>query len=186
MANQMSRNHYWYTDTDVSDLGVRDRAVAVLEAVRNYRVSETAMRRRTRRSMDMGENELAVVRHLLRAKDEGRQVTPTDIARYLGVSTASTTAILDRLERGGHVRRDRHPTDRRRIHVVSTAETDREVRATLGRMHERMMSAVAGMDPDQSQAVVDCLTRLAAAIDEIDGSDGSDGSDGTHEDPSAV
>ncbi len=66
------------------------------------------MRRRTRESMSMGENELLVLRYLLRAAGQNRQVSPTELTRYLGVSTASTTAIVDRLEKSGHVVRQPH------------------------------------------------------------------------------
>ncbi|MGL1340035.1 MarR family transcriptional regulator, partial [Vibrio parahaemolyticus] len=47
------------------------------------------------------------------------------------------TALLDRLERTGHVRRERHPTDRRKILVRGTEQTEDEMRDTLGDMHAR-------------------------------------------------
>ena len=61
------------------------------------------MRRRTRQAMSMGENEVLVLRFLIRAATRAGTVTPTDIARYLGISTASTTALIDRLEQSGHI-----------------------------------------------------------------------------------
>ena len=75
----------------------RERAVALLQAFRLYRAAEVAMRRRTREAMSMGENDLLVLRYLLRAQREGRRVSPSELTRYLGVSTASMTAIIDRL-----------------------------------------------------------------------------------------
>lgn len=42
---------------------------------------------------------------------------PTDISEHLGISTGSTTELLDRLEAAGHLRRSPHPTDRRRVLV---------------------------------------------------------------------
>lgn len=140
----------------------------MLQAFRVYRAAEIAMRRRTRESMSMGENELLVVRYLLAAAAKDRKVTPNEITRYLGVSTASTTAIIDRLERAGHVRRVPHPTDRRSIHVVATPESDAEVRATLGDMHERMLAALIDMTPEESETVISCLTRLQGAVDRAD------------------
>ena len=104
----------------------------------------------------------------LKAAGQERQVSPSEITRYLGVSTASTTAIIDRLEKSGHVTRIPHPTDRRSIHIVATAASDEEVRATLGAMHTRMMSAVVDMTPEESAAVVACLGRLQDAVDQVD------------------
>ncbi len=52
---------YWYADTDDAS------NAAVLQALRSYRAAEMAMRRRTQQSMEMGENELLVLRFLARA-----------------------------------------------------------------------------------------------------------------------
>ncbi|QKJ21120.1 MarR family transcriptional regulator [Microbacterium hominis] len=155
---------YWYGDDADSR---RRRAVSLLQSFRLYRAAEVAMRRRTRDAMAMGENDLLVLRYLLKAQREQRPVTPAALARYLGVSTASMTAIVDRLERSHHVSRRPHPTDRRSIVVVPTTETDEEVRATLGGMHERMLAAVVDMTPEETRIVMDCLQRLQAAVDEV-------------------
>ena len=66
---------------------------AVLQALRSYRAAEMAMRRRTQKSMEMGENELLVLRFLARANARGEDVTPVHLARYLGITSASTTAL---------------------------------------------------------------------------------------------
>ncbi|WP_338067959.1 MarR family winged helix-turn-helix transcriptional regulator [Microbacterium sulfonylureivorans] len=156
---------YWYGEDDDSR---RRRAVDLLQAFRLYRAAEVAMRRRTRDAMAMGENDLLTLRYLLKAVREDRLVSPAELARYLGVSTASMTVIIDRLEKSGHVRRGPHPTDRRSIVVIPTVETDEEVRRTLGAMHVRMLDAVSGMTPDETRIVMDCLARMQAAVDVIE------------------
>lgn len=153
---------YWYGD-EPSDR--RRRSKAVLEALRIYRAAEVAMRRRTRDSMSMGENELLVLRYLLR--DASRQVRPGELTRYLGLSTASTTAILDRLERSGHVTRTANPDDRRSIFIRATPRAHAEVRQTLGNMHDRMLAAVIDMTPEESAAVVAFLHRMSDAVDGV-------------------
>lgn len=161
----MDASGYWYGDDPDAR---RRRAVDLLESFRTYRAAEAAMRRRTRESMAMGENDLLTLRYLLRAQREGRSVTPAELTRYLGVRTASMVAIVDRLEKSEHVRREAHPTDRRSIVVVPTVATDHEVRQTLGAMHERMLGAVIDLTPDQSRLVADVLARLQAAVDQVD------------------
>lgn len=153
---------YWYGD-DPSDR--RQRSKAVLEALRIYRAAEVAMRRRTRDSMSMGENELLVLRYLLR--DSTRRVRPGELSRYLGLSTASTTALLDRLERSGHVTRAANPDDRRSIFIQVTPRAHTEVRQTLGDMHDRMLAAVIDMTPDESAAVIAFLKRMSDAVDGV-------------------
>ncbi len=153
---------YWYGDEPADR---RQRSKAVLEALRIYRAAEVAMRRRTRDSMSMGENELLVLRYLLR--DSTRTVRPGELTRYLGLSTASTTAILDRLERSGHIVRTANPDDRRSIFISATPRADAEVRQTLGNMHDRMLTAVIDMTPDESAAVIAFLQRMSDAVDGV-------------------
>lgn len=153
---------YWYGQENADR---RTRSKAVLEALRVYRAAEMAMRRRTRESMAMGENELLVLRYLLRDPSHG--VRPGELTRYLGLSTASTTAILDRLERSGHLTRVANPDDRRSIFVRATERADVEVRETLGNMHDRMLAAVIDMTPDESSAVMAFLHRMSEAVDGV-------------------
>lgn len=153
---------YWYGD-EPADRRVRSKAV--LEALRVYRAAEMAMRRRTRESMAMGENELLVLRYLLR--DPDRRVRPGELTRYLGLSTASTTAILDRLERSGYVSRTPNPDDRRSIFVQATERAHAEVQQTLGGMHDRMLAAVIDMSPEESAVVVSFLRRMSDAVDGV-------------------
>src|SRR5260370_18312186 len=47
----------------------------------------------------------------------GGHMTAGDLARITGLTTASITGVLDRLEEAGFVRRERDPHDRRRVIV---------------------------------------------------------------------
>lgn len=150
---------YWYGESGDDERGAR-----LMEAMRAYRSAEMEMRRRTRQSMSMGENELTVLRFLTRAAGEDVDVTPMDLARRLGISTASMTALLDRLERSGHLCRRPHPSDRRKVLVSSTPHADDEMRDTLASMHARMMQATRGMTEGETAVVTDFLERMRCAV----------------------
>ncbi len=150
---------YWYDEAP----GHRDRARRVLEALRTYRAAETAMRRRTRDSMSMGENELLALRYLLRQPDHSAR--PSELVKYLGVTSASVTTMLDRLEKTGRVQRVANPNDRRSIFVKATPHANEEVRETLGRMHELMYGVAVEMSPEAQEHVVAFLQRMADAVD---------------------
>ncbi|MGI9822769.1 MarR family winged helix-turn-helix transcriptional regulator [Agromyces sp. Marseille-Q5079] len=154
-------SHYWYADDRTR------RSVAVLDALREYRAAESAMRRRTRSAMRMGETDLLAIRFLLKELSAGRMVSPKDIAAYLGISTASTTVLLDRLVRSGHVERRPHPTDRRGLVIAATIDSDEEVRATLGDMHRRMIDVAESLTADQATAVLGFLDRMREAVDGV-------------------
>lgn len=154
---------YWFPDDDATQ-----RGVAVLNALRRYRSAETAMRRRTRDSMGMGETDLLAIRFLLQAQRAGRTVSPKDLSAYLKISSASTTILIDRLVRSNHVRRDPHPTDRRALVITPTTETDEEVRATLGIMHRRMMGIAEGLSAADARVVATFLEQMRSAVEQID------------------
>jgi DNA-binding MarR family transcriptional regulator len=52
---------------------------------------------------------------VLQGERAGTPLTPGELGVRLGMSSGATTAVLDRLERGGHVRRVRDERDRRRL-----------------------------------------------------------------------
>ncbi|MEV8267820.1 MarR family transcriptional regulator [Microbacterium sp. NPDC076911] len=156
---------YWY-DTGRDQQIERGRRV--LEAMRVCRAADVAMRRRTRNEMAMGDNELLALRLILRQDGKGTPTTPSEVANYLGITTASTTSLLDRLESSGHVVRSPHPTDRRRVVLHPTERTNDEVRKTLGEMHKRMMDATHGLSDDDAVAIVRFLESMTQAVDEID------------------
>lgn len=155
-----SSSGYWYQPAA--------SGVDVLNALREYRAAEAAMRRRTRSSMGMGETDLLALRYLLEAQKAGREVSPKELAARLGISSASTTTLIDRLARSGHVRRKPHPRDRRALVLEATAESDSEVRKTLGEMHNRMMDVAQSLSPEDAGLVVEFLTRMREAVDTID------------------
>ena len=160
MADERSSG-YWYSDDRTR------RGVAVLNALRDYRAAEAAMRRRTRSAMRMGETDLLAIRFLLKREGEGRTVSPKDLAAHLGISSASTTVLIDRLVRSGHVERRPHPTDRRALVIAPTIASDDEVRATLGDMHRRMIEVAEGLGADEAGTVLYFLERMRDAVDSV-------------------
>jgi len=151
---------YWYDDETKTRRGVR-----VLNAMREYRAAEAAMRKRTRESMRMGETDVVALRLLLQAKAAGRSLSPKDLSAKLGISSASTTILVDRLQKSGHVAREPHPSDRRGIVIVPTADTDVEVRATLDSMHTRMIEVAEGLSDTDADAIEHFLTAMRRAVE---------------------
>ncbi|QYF73158.1 MarR family winged helix-turn-helix transcriptional regulator [Cryobacterium sp. PAMC25264] len=166
---QDAATHYSYSDD-----AQRERSVAVLEAMRTYRAAESAMRSRTQRSMGLGENDLLALRYLVTAKQQGRSIGPKELTAYLGITSASTTALLDRLERSGQVRREHSPFDRRALILIPTATTDAEMQAALGDVPERMVEVANRLNPAQAKVVIDFLKSMRAAVDEIDAQVGTE------------
>lgn len=159
-SDDFTASGYWYPEGETAS------TVDVLNLLRRYRAAETAMRARTRASMRMNETDLMALRYLLRESRADNIVRPIDLARVLDISTASTTTLIDRLEKGGHVRREKHPTDRRAGVIVPTVSSDDEVRQTLGQMHRRMLALVDEFSENERAVVSRFLAGMTSAIEE--------------------
>src|SRR5699024_7195648 len=79
----------------------------------------------------------------------------------LGISSASTTKLLDRLERGGHIERRPHPHDRRALALSVTERTREAAEATIGHEHARRFRIAASLDEAEREIVARFLNALA-------------------------
>lgn len=81
------------------------------------------------------------------------------LAELAGLSTGAVTAIIDRLEAGGYVRRDSDPADRRRVIVapVADAERDRRIKAIVGAMRAPLAERMAKYSNEELVLILDFL-----------------------------
>ncbi|MFG2055936.1 MarR family transcriptional regulator [Micromonospora sp. NPDC048930] len=73
----------------------------------------------------------------------GEPITPGRLGERLNLSSGSVTALIDRLERAGHIRRDRDTADRRKVflrYADRGAELARGFFAPLGRRTDEVMA----------------------------------------------
>ena len=109
--------------------------------------------------------DMAALVAVMEAEEAGSPLTPGGLAARLRLSSAATTAVIDRLERGGHIRRARSDTDRRSV-LLRYAEPGMALAMTffgpLGRLTDDVM---AGFD-DAELAIVDrFLTAMADTME---------------------
>jgi DNA-binding MarR family transcriptional regulator len=132
----------------------------LLRAVRELVRADQSMRRSLSRRMVVGETDLRALRHVMAAARLDRPVTPRDLAEHLGISTASTTAMLDRLCAAGHLERAPHPADARSKVVSATEHAYDEVRSHLSETHDRMRAVAAEVPASARPAVLAFLDAL--------------------------
>jgi DNA-binding MarR family transcriptional regulator len=89
-------------------------------------------------------------------------LSPSALARLAALHPATMTGILDRLERGGWVSRDRDPSDRRAVLVRARRERAAEVFALYATMNASMDDLIATYEPGQLAAILDFLRRTVA------------------------
>lgn len=89
---------------------------------------------------------------------------PVDLAKALGVTSAASSGIVDRLVSRGHAKRQDHPDDRRRTEVVVTHSGRREVLALLSPMLTALTELDASLTDEQRDVVEDYLRGATAAM----------------------
>src|SRR5512140_54113 len=123
------------------------------------------MRRRVSTGMDMNETDMQALQAVVEAEGRGVVLTPRELAAHLGISSASTTKLLDRLTASGHLSRAPHPSDRRSLVLVATPHAHDEIRERLTRMHAGMAEIARAVPAASRQAVVDFLEAMADELD---------------------
>lgn len=90
-------------------------------------------------------------------------VSPGALAETVGVHPATMTGILDRLEEGGWIARERSTEDRRKVHLRALRSRGPE----LVRLYRPMNDAIAGicakLDVEQLETVASFLEAVGAA-----------------------
>lgn len=146
-----------------------DQIVELLQALRLWREADERMSEASRRYMKLGDTDMRALRFIIVGQQSGVFVTPGAIAAHLGISTASTTKLLDRLAAAEHIRRLPHPTDRRSVVVEVSDETRRAARDSIGRSHARRFDLAARLAPEHRDVVTRFLRDLAATADHPSG-----------------
>jgi DNA-binding MarR family transcriptional regulator len=82
-------------------------------------------------------------------------MTAGELARATGLTTASITGVLDRLEEGGFIRRERDPRDRRRVIVDLKAGPGlREIGSTFGPLVMAWRSTASRYSDDELRLIL--------------------------------
>jgi DNA-binding MarR family transcriptional regulator len=108
--------------------------------------------------------DLRAIIELLDAERAGLPASPTWLARRLRLNTASVTALVDRLERMGHIERHRELADRRRISLKVTDRAKRLGEAFFGPLINQVMAIMDGFSQRERAAIAAFLTEIAAAV----------------------
>ncbi|RZS37793.1 DNA-binding MarR family transcriptional regulator [Herbihabitans rhizosphaerae] len=92
--------------------------------------------------------------------------TAGELARETGLTTASITTALDRLEAGGFVQRVRDTADRRRVLVkLRPTHTREHVAPVFTPLLKRWHAALSDYDDDQLRLIAEAFTKIDDALE---------------------
>jgi DNA-binding MarR family transcriptional regulator len=93
------------------------------------------------------------------------QMTAGELARETGLTTASITGVVDRLEEAGFVRRERDPQDRRRVVIRLVLEHAlRDVASVFLPMVRDWNEMAARYSDDELKVIVDFYNRMQQVL----------------------
>ncbi|MFF2807579.1 MarR family transcriptional regulator [Streptomyces sp. NPDC058000] len=102
---------------------------------------------------------------LLDAARAGEELTAGRLGARLGLNSAGTTALVDRLERLGHLRRVRDTRDRRRVLLAVDPSAVTLGQSFFGPLIERTLALLDTFDADERAAIRRFLTGVRDTAD---------------------
>ncbi|MFF8968191.1 MarR family winged helix-turn-helix transcriptional regulator [Streptomyces sp. NPDC014995] len=117
---------------------------------------------------DMHPTDVRALIALMDARRAGEETTAGRLGGTLGLNSAGTTAVIDRLERAGHVRRVRGRADRRQVVVEVDERAVALGRAFFGPLIGRTVELLRGYDERELAAIrgfLDGVRQAAAGAD---------------------
>lgn len=144
----------------VTDHRMRRRRVAAAKrALRDLRIELSVLNHRVGANIALRDVDLDCLDVVARYGP----LSPSVLARRVGVHLATMTGVLDRLEAGGWITRERAAGDRRGVVVQGVPGRLRDLVRAYAGMNEAMDEICADYSDEELEVIIDFLTRTADA-----------------------
>lgn len=132
----------------------------VLMAARDFGISSVLFRNATGRKLNLNITDSECL-SLLSIKGTS---TPTELARYTGLTTGSTTAMLDRLEKVGFISRKPNAQDRRGVVVEISPAYQKKAGPLVAGVQAAHQQLLASYSEEELQIIADFLKRFTKNV----------------------
>ncbi len=112
----------------------------------------------------LGRTDVRALVVIMDSARRGESMTAGSLGASVELSSASVTALLDRLERAGHVRRVRDPHDRRRVVLEMSDSAMAAGAAFFGGLNRDLVAAMASYSDAELDVVRRFLTEMTEVI----------------------
>src|SRR5215510_11834743 len=98
---------------------------------------------------------------------DAEPLTAGQLADATGLTIGSVTILIDRLEKAGYARREKDPTDRRRVIVRPVSERiERDIAPLYASIGQAWEGAIEGYSTQELAVILDMLTRSVVLLQE--------------------
>jgi DNA-binding MarR family transcriptional regulator len=137
----------------------KQATTAIRESLRALRVQLSLLNYRVGSQLDLQDVDLDCFDII----DAEGPISPSGLARRAGLHPATLTGILDRLERGGWIARERDPSDRRAVLVRVQRDRYADLMRLYQGMGRSMNKLLAGYSDSELDVIADFMRRTVDA-----------------------
>lgn len=142
-----------------ADRGQRRLKAAVKESMRELSVQLSLLNAQVSAHLKLKEADIDCLDVISRFEP----ISPSELARRTGLHPATLTGILDRLERGSFIGRERNPADRRAVLIRARRERGAEIYRLYGGMNGAMDGILGRYAEAELEVLADFLRRTVQA-----------------------
>ncbi|MGY1887733.1 MULTISPECIES: MarR family winged helix-turn-helix transcriptional regulator [unclassified Blastococcus] len=114
----------------------------------------------------LGRTDVRALVAVMDAARRGEALTAGRLGAAVELSSASVTALVDRLERAGHLRRVRDDADRRRVTLEMSSEAMAAGAEFFGGLQRDLLAAMEGYSDAELAVVHRFLTDMTGVIEQ--------------------
>ena len=135
----------------------------ILRALRRIMQSITIHSKRLYRQTGLTLPQMLCLRAIASSSDE--EVTAAMVSRQVQLSPATVTGIVDRLERDGHVVRERRSNDRRKICLNLTLKGEERLQTMPPSLQDRFINRLLVLNNEEQRNIIDVLHQVEDLIE---------------------
>jgi DNA-binding MarR family transcriptional regulator len=140
-----------------------DEAMRVVRALRGYTNESELYVAAAGREAAMHRTDLTGLALVMDRAQLGETTTPGQLSAAMHLSPPATSAMLDRLERLGHVRRRPHPSDRRSVVLEMTEHARAVGEEMFGRLAAHLGPVLGSRTEEELADIAAFLEQVVAA-----------------------
>jgi DNA-binding MarR family transcriptional regulator len=133
-----------------------------LMAVRDYGVNLTQFRNAISEWAGLNVTDMECLRLLF----QKGIATPSELARFTGLTSGATTAMLDRLEKGGLIERRPNPNDRRGTLIFPAPSSAKKAASWFESARKAQDELISSYSESELEIIADAFERFAKLWDD--------------------